>query len=258
MPYNLAVMKLSIIIPVKNQSEKVYRNLTNHILPFFDAHPYDYEILIVSDGSSQEEQDKLVELSKPLEKVSLVPFEDIKGKGHAVNKGFLAASDDADYVIMMDADLATDLSCIDDLADKLGQYDAYLANRDHKQSKIKKRTFLRQLAHNFSVFLIRKRFKLKNIHDTQCGFKIYRTKIAKSMAKHELIKGFAYDVEHCYFLALNGFSTYEFPVHWENDEADSTVSVFSTSKQFYKDLSTIKKHRKDFILTEEEKKEILE
>ena len=248
-------MKISIVIPVKNQSNKIYKNLVEKIIPFFDARKYTYDILIVTDGSSKEEVELLQELHKKLPlQVKLVPHEDKKGKGHAVNKGFLAA--DGDYIIMMDADLATDLSCMDEIEPLLGKYDAFLANRDHKDSKIKKRTFLRNLGHKGSVWLIRKRFKLKNIHDTQCGFKVYRNAVAKALAKHEIITGFAYDVEHCYMLALNNFSTYEFPIKWENDEADSTVNFFGTTKQFYKDLSIIKKNSKSYILSEEERKEL--
>ena len=247
-------MKLSIVIPVKNQSEKVHRNIKEIVIPFFDARPFTYDIIVCSDGSSQEERAKLEELFQDLPlQVKLLPQEDIKGKGHGVRKGVLAS--DGDYIITMDADLATDLSCIDAISPLFGLYDAFIPNRDHKQSQVKKRTFLRALGHVVSRDLTRMRFHLKNIHDTQCGFKVYRNKVAKLMMKHQLTDGFACDVENCYFLVLNGFSTYEFPVKWENDEADSSIDFWKVSKSFYKDLAYFKKNKKSYLLTPEEKQE---
>ena len=247
-------MKLSILIPVRNQSQIVYDTIVNKVIPFFDAHPWTYDVLVVYDGSNQEQKELLESLHKNLPlQVKLVPYEDHSGKGHNVAKGFEYA--DGDYVLFMDADCATDLSCLDLIAPELGKYDAYLANRDHKQSVIKKRPFFRQLGHMGSVWIIRHRFKLKNIHDTQCGFKMYRSKIAKEMAKRQIIDGFAFDVEHCYFLSVNGFSILEFPVHWENDDEDSTVHFKREVVSFYEDLSRIKKNRNAYVLSEEERKD---
>lgn len=247
-------MKISIVIPVKNQSEKVYWNIKDTVIPFFDARPFTYDIIICSDGSSLEEREKLENLCKDLPlQVKLLPQEDIKGKGHGVKKGILAA--DGDYIISMDADLATDLSCFDEICKDFGKYDAFIPNRDHKDSKVKKRTFLRKIGHNISRDLIRLRFHLKGIHDTQCGFKCYRKPVAKAMMAHQLTPGFACDVENCYFLVLNGFTYKEFPVKWENDEADSTMDFWKVSKSFYKDLAFFKKNKKSYIMSEEERKE---
>ena len=246
-------MKLTVLIPVRNQSQIVYDTIVNKVIPFFDAHPWTYDVLVVYDGSNPEQKQLLEDLFKKLPlQCKLVDYEDHSGKGHNVQKGFLNA--DGDYVLMMDADCATDLACMDLIGPELGKYDAYLANRDHKDSIIKKRPFFRQLGHNGSVWIIRHRFGLKNIHDTQCGFKIYRTSIAKEMAKRQILDGFAYDVEHCYFLAINGFKTMEFPVHWENDDEDSTVHFKKEVISFYKDLNRVKKNKKAYILNDEERK----
>lgn len=248
-------MKISIVIPVKNQSEKVYRNIKETVIPFFDARSFTYDIIICSDGSSLEERQKLEELCKDLPlQVKLLPQEDIKGKGHGVKKGVLAA--DGDYIITMDADLATDLECFDKISPLFGKYDAFIPNRDHKESVTEKRTFLRKIGHIVSRDLIRMRFHLRGIHDTQCGFKCYRNKVAKLMMKHQLTNGFACDVENCYFLVQNGFTYLEFPVKWKNDEADSSIDFWKVSKSFYKDLHYFKKNKKSYLLTEQEKEEL--
>ncbi|MCQ2742136.1 MAG: glycosyltransferase [Bacilli bacterium] len=245
-------MKLSVLIPVRNQTEKLIRNLKNEIIPYFDSCGCTYDILICSDHSSEEQQKMLEEAAKDLPmQVKLLPYEDIAGKGWGVKKSILAA--DGDYVLFFDADLSTDLHAFDMIKPDLGKYDAFIASRDAKGANItEKQTFIRRITHWGAKTLIKNKFHLKGITDTQCGYKMFRTSVAKKMAEKQIIMGFAFDVEYVYFLSLNGFSIKEIPVSWENDP-DSSVSTGSTIKKFYKDLSIIKKNKKNYILTKEEK-----
>lgn len=245
-------MKVSVVLPVKNQTDKLLRNLKDKIIPYFDGCGLVYEILIQSDGSSEEEEAKLEEGLKqmPLQ-VKHLPFSNKKGKGHAVKEGILASS--GDYVLFMDADLATDLSAFDLMKKNLGKYDAFIGSRELKDSKIEqKQTFIRRITHVGSKLIIKMMFHLKDITDTQCGFKMFRTDVAKLMAKHQTVDGFAFDVEYLYFLSLNHFTVKEVPVIWTND-ADSSVSAFSSSVRFFKALWGIKKNKKAYLLSEEEK-----
>jgi dolichyl-phosphate beta-glucosyltransferase len=246
-------MKLDVIIPVRNQTGKLLRNLQQKVLPYFDKVGVTYDVLICSDYSNAEQQAALVEGLKgfPVQ-VKLLPYENKPGKGFAVRKSILAA--DGDYVLFMDADLSTDLQAFDEVKGDLGRYDAFIGSRDAQGASIThKQGLLRRLTHWGAKTLIRNKFHLKGIHDTQCGYKIFRTDVAKLMARHQIIDGFAFDVEYCYFLSLNGFSIKEIPVKWENDP-DSSVSPLKASINFYKALGKIKRNKKNYILTDEEKK----
>lgn len=248
-------MKLSVIIPTRNQTDKLLRNLKEKIIPYFDEQKIIYDILIESDGSSFDEEKKLEEglQGMPLQ-VKHLPYEDRRGKGYAVKRAIL--SSDADYVLFMDADLSTDLSAFEQIKKNLGKYDAFIGSREAKGAKIlEKQTFIRRLTHFGSRMLIKMKFRLKGISDTQCGYKMFRGDIAKAMATRQIIDGFAFDVEYVYFLSLNGFSIKEVPVIWKND-ADSSVSAFSSSLNFYKALRQIKKNKKNYLLSEEEKKSL--
>lgn len=254
--YNDGVMKLTIILPVKNQTDKLLKNLRESIIPYFDKQGIVYDVLIESDGSSEEEEKKLVEGLKgfPLQ-VKKLPFENRKGKGYAVKKAILAS--EGDYVLFMDADLSTDLHAFDKILPEIGKYDCFIASRHNKESNItEKQTLVRRLTSWGSRFIIRHMFHLQGIDDTQCGYKLFKTSIAKAMASHQIIDGFAFDVEYVYFLALNGFSIKEIPVKWAND-ADSSVNPVKASINFYKSLLKIKKNKKSYILSEEEKRKLL-
>ena len=249
-------MKISILLPVKNQTKKLMRNLKDSIIPFYDACEIDYDIIICSDASNEEEQSllekELKELDNPL--VTLLPYSDTKGKGWAVKKSIEMTPDDSDYILFMDADLSTDLKAFDEIKPMLGKYDCFNASRHSKDSHItEKQTFIRRITSWGSRFIIRHKFHLKGLTDTQCGYKAFRTNVAKEMVRHQIISGFAFDVEYIYFCHLNGFSIKEVPVSWENDP-DSTVSPLKTAWNFYKDLNRIKRNRKNYILPDERKK----
>ncbi|MDD6917641.1 MAG: glycosyltransferase [bacterium] len=245
-------MKVSIVIPSYNQSEKLLKNLKEKILPFFDASGVTYSILIEADRSSKEQIALLQEglLSLPGQ-VKLDRVEDKKGKGWAVKKGILHS--EGDYVLFFDADLSTDLSVFTLMKKDLGKFDALVASRDAEGSVYsKKQPFKRRLTHWGAKTLIRWMFRIKEVHDTQCGFKAFRLPVAKAMVEKQLTMGSAFDVEYLYFLHLNGYSIQEYPAIWEDDPDSTLQGVVSSSKRFYKDLRAIKKNKKHYLEKEGE------
>lgn len=248
-------MKIDVIFPCRNQGHKLVKNLREQVIPFFDNEGITYDILVVSDHSKPEEEEYLKqELASFPPQVKLYLNDLGPGKGGAVQKGFKEA--DGDYVLFMDCDLATDLKTFDLIKPILGQYGAYIGSRDIEGAKIKEMVPLRRFLHKASKSIILGMFHLnKLIHDSQCGYKLFPTPLAKKMAERQIISAFAFDVEYLYFCTLNGYSIKEIPVHWEND-TDSAVKAFSASTKFYGDLFKIKRHKKSYILTPEEKKEL--
>jgi len=253
--YNIFVMKLSVIFPCKNQSAKLLNNLPKVIEYFDNVQGLTYDILIQSDHSTDEQNKIMVEgLKKFPPHVKLLPLpseSDRAGKGAAVRAGILASQ--SDYCLFMDCDLATDLHVFDQIYKDLGKYDCYSSSRDIKNCySVDKNKAHRSLVHKLSKFIIRTLFRLKDITDTQCGYKCFKTKVAKAMAEKQIVNKFAFDVEYLYFLTMNGFKIKEYAVDWENDD-DSSVSLFSASKDFYIDLLRIKFNKKKYKLNEEEK-----
>lgn len=245
-------MKVSIIIPDKNQSKTFLPNLWNVFLPYFDACGLTYDVLIVADGSNDEEWGILRKQNFPAH-VHLLDDEGLKGKGNAVKKGIL--SSDADYVLFFDADNATDIHVFDDFKKDLGKVDAMIASRDVKGSKYaKKQPLLRRITHFGARMVVKMKFPKLGVKDTQCGFKCFRRAVAKEMAKRQIVMGFAFDVEYLYFLSLNGFKVKEYPCTWTDDAEDSSVKgVRKTSSTFAKDLKRIKKNKARYLLSKEEK-----
>lgn len=244
-------MKISVLLPEKNQSGKLLQHLRESILPYFDSVSVEYEVLICPNGCSEEEMEALNEASKTLPpQVKALPNAN-PGKGEGVKQGILASS--GDYCLFMDADLATGLDAFSKVLPLLGKEDAIIASRDVKGSVYgQKQPFVRRLTHFLSRQIIALMFHLK-VKDTQCGYKAFRTNVAKQMVAKQIVTGFAFDVEYLYFLRLNGFSIAEIPCVW-TDDPDSTIkNKKKVYTAFYKDLIRIKKNKKNYLLNTDEK-----
>lgn len=239
-------MKLSLVFPSRNQSERLIHNLKETVLPYFDALPFDYEVIIVVNNSD-EANCRIMEEAKPSlpGNVVYLPFDPNRGKGRAIKRGIEAAK--GEYVLFMDADLATDLHCMDAYWDKLDQQEAIVGSRHMKGSLIvNPAPFLRRVMSFGSKTLIKMKFHL-GLHDTQCGFKLFKTEVAKKMVQKQIISEFAFDIEYLYYLKLNGYSYLEIPVRW-TDDPDSTIKhPLKTAWAFYKDMRRIKKNKKNYI-----------
>ncbi|HAS56402.1 MAG TPA: hypothetical protein DCR94_04035 [Firmicutes bacterium] len=245
-------MKISIIFPIKNQTDKFLENLEKKVIPFFNKCGFTYDVIVCPNGSSKEEQRKLeLGLSKFPPFVKMLPYNEKGAKGLAVKNGILASC--CDYDLIMDVDLATDLKAFDLIKENLNNYDAFLGDRDMKGAYSGKRPFIRELGHKISKEMVRLKFHFKEIGDTQCGFKLFKDDVAKEMVKRQTIDGIAYDVEHCYFLSLNKFRVKMIPVIWINDDANTSIPFAKSSKEFSSDLRRIKKNKKNYILSKEER-----
>lgn len=243
-------MKLSILFPEKNQGEKMIRHILDEVVPYFDQQGIEYEVVICPNGCSKEEMALLSSASFPSQVRVLENA--TPGKGNGVRQGILAAK--GEYVLFMDADLATGLDVYEkEVAPRMGKDDAIIASRDVKGSVYGlKQPFMRRVTHFGSRVIIAMMFHLK-IKDTQCGYKAFKTSVARFMAEKQIVDGFAFDVEYLYFLRRNGFSIAEVPCVW-TDDPDSTIHTsMKVYKAFYKDLRRIKKNKKNYLLTSEER-----
>ena len=179
-------MKLSIVIPVYNEVEslaKLHQEIVQNI------ETPEYEVIYIDDGSTDGSSEKIQELSLANRRIKLIQFYRNYGKSAALSEGFKQA--DGDYVITMDADLQDDPAEIKNLINKLEEgFDLVSGWKKNRKDPISKR--LPSKLFNFITRL----FTSVKIHDFNCGLKIYRKSVIKTLD--------IYGGRHRYIPALAG------------------------------------------------------
>lgn len=232
-------MKLSIIIPCYNEEESILKTIDT-VKDYMSKFDFGYEIIVVDDGS----KDKTYDVISKIKGIKAVTYSPNRGKGGAVKEGILNA--EGDYVLFMDADLSTDLKAIDELIPMLKEDTIVTGTRHHKDSIIPiKQPLKRRITSKGCRVIVNMKFKF-NLTDTQCGFKAFPRDFAKKMVEKQIINGFAFDVEYLYIAKLNGYKFKELPVTWRDDRG-STVKVFKSTLEFFKDMRRIKKNKNNYI-----------
>ena len=179
-------MKLSIVIPVYNEVDSIDA-LYNEIKQNIDIE--EYEIVYIDDGSTDGSSEKIQELIQDNQKIKLIQFYRNYGKSAALSEGFKQAN--GEYVITMDADLQDDPAEIKNLIDKLEEgFDLVSGWKKNRKDPISKR--LPSKLFNFITRL----FTSVKIHDFNCGLKIYRRSVIKTLD--------IYGGRHRYIPALAG------------------------------------------------------
>ena len=144
-----------------------------------------------------------------------------------------------DPILVSDADLSTPLSEWSKLAAKLPTHPVAIGSRAIEQALVRKRQpFHRVLLGKFGNGIIQL-FAVPGIHDTQCGFKLFRREAARALFSEARIDRFAWDVEILYLARRKGFAIAEVPVLWFNSP-ESKVRVVRDAAQTFWDVLRIR------------------
>jgi glycosyltransferase involved in cell wall biosynthesis len=165
--------------------------------------------------------------------IRLVRNDRNRGKGFTVRHGVLEAR--GEFVLFTDADLSTPIEELSKLLSALqaSGADAAVGSRALKRELIGiHQPLFRDLGGRFFNLLVRA-FTGLSLHDTQCGFKLFRRSTTRTAFEHLRIEGFGFDPELLYLIETTGGKVVEVPVRWNDDPAtkvrflrDSTRMVF--------------------------------
>jgi glycosyltransferase involved in cell wall biosynthesis len=165
-------MKVSILIPVFNEQESIselYRELRDVI----DREPWDAEILMVDDGSTDRSAEVIDDITKKDPSVRLIRFARNFGQTAAILAGIDHA--EGDILIPMDADLQNDPNDIPRLLDRIESgYDVVSGWRKNRRDRL----WSRRLPSSVANRLI-SRWTGVVLHDYGCTLKAYRATVLK-------------------------------------------------------------------------------
>lgn len=210
-------MYLSVIIPAYNEEKRLPKTL-EEIDKYLRKQDYDYEILVVNDGS----KDKTVEIAKGLiskiKNLIVTGYKKNQGKGYAVRFGMLEAK--GDYRLFTDADNSTSIDHVEKIWPEFKKgFDIIIGSRDIKGAVLDPpQPWIRKLILGEGFKLYRKIIiGLWEIEDTQCGFKCFTKKATEKIFQKCRINRFAFDPEILVIAKKLGYEIKEIPIYWKND-----------------------------------------
>ena len=165
---------ISVVIPLYNEEESI-RELCEWIGRVMQMHGFNYEVIIVDDGSTDASWRIIEELTEDNPCIKGIKFKRNYGKSAALDTGFKASH--GEVVITMDADLQDSPDEIPEL------YQMVKENGFDLVSGWKKKRFdplSKKLPSKFFNYVTRKISGIK-IHDFNCGLKAYKNYLVKSI-----------------------------------------------------------------------------
>jgi len=208
---------LSIVIPAYNEEKKIEKDI-REAFNYFKKCKIDGEVIVSTDGVTDNTNKIVKKLQKEFPTLLLIAKNNKIGKGMAIKKG--VAKSNGKYIMFADAGYCVPFSFILAGINEIEQgNDCAIASRAFQNSKIKiKQPLYRQIGSKVFGLVVRNILGIpRNIRDTQCGFKIYKNKIAKDLFSHLQTKSMMFDIEIILRAKKNKYKIISFPVSWKND-----------------------------------------
>ncbi len=169
-------MDISVVIPLYNEEESI-GELYSWIERVMNEHHFTYEVIFISDGSTDRSWPIICDLKKKEgDRVLGIKFRRNYGKSPALFCGFAKAQ--GDVVITMDADLQDSPDEIPELYRMITEehYDLVSGYKQKRYDPLSK-----TLPTKLFNATARKVSGIKNLHDFNCGLKAYRKEVVKNI-----------------------------------------------------------------------------
>jgi dolichyl-phosphate beta-glucosyltransferase len=225
---------LSIIIPAHNEENRLPGTLEK-VYSFLQDQSYSSEILVVENGSDDDTFQVAQSYQQKIPNLSVIK-EDSSGKGLAVRKGMLAAS--GAYRFMCDADLSMPIDEVNRfIPPELENFDIAIASREAPGSIRYNEPGYRHWGGRGVNIMIRL-FAVPGLHDTQCGFKMFRGDIAEDLFQNQTINNWSFDIELLFIARKRRYRITELPIPWYFNP-DTKLNPFMDAFQMAVDIFNI-------------------
>lgn len=217
-------MYLSVIIPAYNEEKRIGVTL-DHIATYLSRQSYDWEIIVVNNGSTDNTATLVKNRQKEIPHLQLI--ESQKGKGYAVARGMLEAN--GEFRLYTDADNSTTIDHIELMLPYFKKgYSVVIGSLTEPGAKTisagKESLWRVPLAKLGNVWI--QIFAVWGIKDTQRGFKMYTAKVAEDIYSRLTVLGWGVDIEVLAIALTRGYKIKEIPITWNNG-SDTKVTPWT-------------------------------
>ncbi|NDQ55894.1 MAG: glycosyltransferase family 2 protein [Acidipila sp.] len=229
-------LKISIVIPSFNEERRL-PNTLERIRAYLAARPFDAEVIVVDDGSTDGTARVVEEFRATMPTLRLLSNGSNRGKGYSVRQGMLQAR--GDMALFTDADLSAPIEEADKLIGALQYVDVTMGSRALDRSLISER---QSRFREFAGIVFNKLVKLTlglPFVDTQCGFKAFGVGRTRIIFEQQRVERFGFDPELLFLAKLHGLRALEIPVRWSHNP-ETKVRVGVDSARMFGELLVIR------------------
>jgi dolichyl-phosphate beta-glucosyltransferase len=238
---------LSIVIPAYNELANFKAGKLDQINEYLKKRQLDWEVIIVDDGSTDSSNELIKKYTQNKKNWHFIQNSH-QGKTNTIKTGVFIAK--KPFTLFTDFDQSTHISEVEKLTPFISKdFKVIIGSREVKGSHRDKEPWHRHLmgkGFNFGVQLV----AVRGIHDTQCGFKIFDTAIAKQLfnslkvyrpsskpEKHAFTG--AFDVELLFIANKRKIKIAEVPINWQHT-ATARISPIRDSIRMALDVIKIR------------------
>jgi dolichyl-phosphate beta-glucosyltransferase len=227
---------ISVIIPCYNEAKNLEAGVLDEVYDYLTRQTYTWEVVIVNDEATDNSRALIAQFIADKPRFSLIDIPH-GGKPAAVWAGIQHAR--GEVVLFTDMDQSTPIMELDNLLPWTSQgYEVIIGSRGFTREGF---SIIRKLG---SVIFrtVRQLFMLRDIGDTQCGFKLCTREAALRAFPHlqffqqaERPTGWkvtAYDVELLYLWEKCAYRIKEVTVTWRNRDRSDTKSQESDMTRY--------------------------
>ncbi len=217
---------ISVIIPCYNEEKNLERGVLDEVYQYLKKQDYSWEVIIVNDESTDNSRSLIEQFIKNKKNFSLFDIPH-GGKPAAVWAGIQKAR--GEVVLFTDMDQSTPIG---ELGKLLPWYEKGFEVVIGSRGITREGFSLVRKTGSIAFRTLRRLFLLKNISDTQCGFKSCRRQAVlevfprlqffKQTEKPAGWKVSAYDVELLFLFEKDGYRIQEVVVEWSNRDQSDT------------------------------------
>lgn len=211
--------KISIVIPVYNEEEALGKVLDD-VSVVMKKHRYDFEIIIVDDGST----DRTIDIAKS---------KGVRIIGHVVNKGVGAARKTGisnalgEIIVMLDADGTYPAESIPELLKYIPEYDQVIGCRDKENGSLR---LLRQPV-KWLMFKLASYLTKQRIPDLNSGFRALKKDILLKYL-YLVPNGFSCVSTMTLVFLCNSYNVKYIPIQYFKRIGKSKFRIFVDTRDF--------------------------
>ncbi|AUV81060.1 glycosyl transferase [Salinigranum rubrum] len=227
-----ASVEVSVVLPAYNEEGSIEGTVEKTLQTLDSFLDGGYEVIVAEDGCDDRTPEIASRLAREDPRVRHVHSDERLGRGGALERAFSAA--DGEVLVYFDTDLATDLSHLEELVERVrsGEYDVATGSR-WLPGRVADRPAKRGVPSQGYNALVRL-FLRSGLRDHQCGFKAFSREAFEHLSTQVEDSHWFWDTEMLVRAQREGFRVAEFPVEWTpkgDTKVDLVRDVFGMGSQ---------------------------